>query len=79
MNFKDPPPPKTHQPYIEKDIETLKKRPNEWAFIKNSKSQGVAHPFKAKGCKTTTRKQPDGTFDLYAMWVVDDDAIPPAS
>lgn len=73
MEFvKDIPPeaPRTGRPNKTiPQVEELKAHPGEWAVLRRGAkftAAGSAH--RNLGCEVKTRKQPNGTFDIYVRW-----------
>lgn len=78
LRWGDPPPPDTRTKITrERDaaVEKLKTRPGEWAVVQERArfASGRQH-WTSRGCETLVRKDPEGTFTIWARWPEPDPA-----
>jgi hypothetical protein len=45
--------------------ELLKQHPGRWALVEVRPSSGGGYKYKRRGIEVTSRKRPDGMFDIY--------------
>lgn len=65
--WKDPPPSKTFGK-LAGEIAELKAHPGVWALVRESTHRSAGISWERHGCETTLRKNPDGTWQVYARW-----------
>jgi hypothetical protein len=53
---------------ISREVEELKQHPGVWALMKENTYAQNATVYKKHGCLTTTRRNAEGKYDVYACW-----------
>lgn len=70
VRWEDPPPMQWGRwKIVQRELE---QKPGTWALIVDEKTRAKVDSakagLKAKGCETSVRKNPNGTFSLWARW-----------
>lgn len=74
LTWQDPPPQRrgrtkgTHGTRWTSILEQCQARPGQWACVGTQKSNNSQYALKNLGLEATTRKNADGSHDLYVRW-----------
>jgi hypothetical protein len=65
-----------NDPKIDAEVAELKKKPGQWALVRERATGGNSTTYKKRGCEVTMRTSPgyenipaaDRRYDIYARW-----------